>query len=117
MELGNDDLTDGLVALDIPFAEDFKTRLSLGVRKQDGYVTRPDGTDLGDTDTFFGMFKAVWHRVRATFIFDITSSDENGSPLVFAAMNEAATFPRVTCRVSQTARCRRQGSPTNRLCR
>ncbi len=98
VELGNDDLMDGLVALDIPFAEDFKTRLSLGVRKQDGYVTRPDGTDLGDTDTFFGMFKAVWtptDRVRATFIFDITSSDENGSPLVFAAMNEAATFPRV----------------------
>lgn len=98
VELGNDDLMDGVVALDIPFAEDFKTRLSLGVRKQDGYVTRPDGTDLGDTDTFFGMFKAVWtptDRVRATFIFDITSSDENGSPLVFAAMNEAATFPRV----------------------
>ena len=98
VELGNDDLMDGVVALDIPFAEDFKTRLSLGVRKQDGYVTRPDGTDLGDTDTFFGMFKAVWtptDLVRATFIFDITSSDENGSPLVFAAMNEAATFPRV----------------------
>ncbi len=25
----------------------------------------------------------------------MTSSDENGSPLVFAAINEGATFPRV----------------------
>ena len=97
-ELGNDSLADGQVSLDIPFGEKFKTRLSLGMRKQDGYVTRPDGTDLGDTDTFFGMFKGVWtpsERVRATFIVDVTSSDENGSPLVFATINEAATFPRV----------------------
>ncbi|HEU4780396.1 MAG TPA: TonB-dependent receptor [Steroidobacteraceae bacterium] len=97
-EFGTDNLVDGLVALDMPFSEEFRTRLSLGIRSQDGYVTRPDGTDLGDTDTFYGMFKAVWtpsDRVRGTFIFDLTSSDENGSPLVFAAMNEAATFPRV----------------------
>jgi iron complex outermembrane receptor protein len=97
-ELGSDSLVDATLALDMPFAENFKTRLSLGIRQQDGYVTRPDGTDLGDTDTIFGMFKAVWtpsERVRGTFILDMTSSDENGSPLVFAAINEGATFPRV----------------------
>jgi iron complex outermembrane receptor protein len=97
-ELGNDNLMDGQVSLDIPFSEKLKTRLSLGMRRQDGYVTRPDGTDLGDTDTFFGMFKGVWtpsDRVRATFIVDMTSSNENGTPLVFAAINEGATFPRV----------------------
>jgi iron complex outermembrane receptor protein len=95
---GTDSLIDGLVALDAPLSSTFKTRISLGVRKQDGYVTRPDGTDLGDTDTFMGTLKAVWtptERTRATFAFDYTKSDENGSPLVFAAMNEAATFPRV----------------------
>jgi iron complex outermembrane receptor protein len=97
-EIGSDDLMDGQVTLDIPFGETFKSRLSLGMRRQDGYVTRPDGTDLGDTDSFFGMFKGVWtpsDRVKATFIVDMTSSNENGSPLVFAAMNEGATFPRV----------------------
>jgi iron complex outermembrane recepter protein len=97
-EIGNDALLDGQVSVDIPFGEKFKSRLSLGLRQQDGYVTRPDGTDLGDTDSFFAMFKGVWtpnDRVKATVILDMTSSDENGSPLVFAAINEAATFPRV----------------------
>ena len=67
--LGNDNLIDGLVALDMPLsARRSRRALSLGMRQQDGYVTRPDGTDLGDTDTFFGMFKGVWtpsDRVRA----------------------------------------------------
>jgi iron complex outermembrane receptor protein len=97
-ELGDDNLIDALVALDVPLSDTFKTRVSVGMRKQDGYVERPDGTDLGDTNTFMGMVKAVWtptEKVRATFAFDYTKSDENGSPLVFAAMNEAATFPRV----------------------
>ena len=97
-EIGDNSLIDGMVALDIPFAPEFRTRLALGMRKQDGYVTRPDGTDLGDTDTFFGQWKAVWtpsDRLKATFIVDMTSSNENGTPLVFAAINETATFPRV----------------------
>jgi iron complex outermembrane receptor protein len=97
-EIGDNNLMDGVVALDMPFSPEFRNRVSLGMRRQDGYVKRPDGTDLGDTDTFFGQWKSVWtptDRMRATFIFDVTSSNENGSPLVFAAINEAATFPRV----------------------
>jgi len=75
------------------------------MRKQDGYVTRPDGTDLGDSNTFTGMTKWVWtpsDSVRAALAVDYTEADENGSPLVFAAINEAATFPRVS---SQEAGC------------
>ncbi len=37
------------------------------MRKQDGYVTRPDGTDLGDTDTFFGMFEGGLDAERTAF--------------------------------------------------
>src|SRR3982751_6217634 len=55
--LGNDNLIDGFVALDTPFSNALKARFSVGVRKQDGYVTRPDGTDLGDTNTFTGTMK------------------------------------------------------------
>jgi iron complex outermembrane receptor protein len=102
---GNDSLMDGFLALDMPFSDSFKTRWSLGVRKQDGYVERPDGTDLGDTNTFTGMTKWVWtpsDTVRAALAVDYTKADENGAPLVFAAMNEAATFPRVA---SQGAGC------------
>jgi iron complex outermembrane receptor protein len=95
---GTDSLLDGFIALDAPFSETFKSRFSFGIRQQDGYVTRTDGTDLGDTDTFTGMAKFVWspsERTRGALLFDYTKSDENGSPLVFAAINEAATFPRV----------------------
>lgn len=95
---GERSLIDALVALDVPLSENFKTRVSLGMIQQDGYVERADGTDLGDKDSFMGTLKAVWtpsENVRAVFGFDYTKSDENGSPLVFAAMNEGATFPRV----------------------
>lgn len=96
---GSDSLIDGFLALDIPFSETFLTRFSFGSRMQDGYVTRTDGTDLGDTDTYTALAKFVWtphDRMTARLGFDYTKSDENGSPLVFATMNEAATFPRVS---------------------
>ncbi len=112
-ELGADSLTDGFVALDIPFSNTLKTRWSAGYRNQDGYVTRPDGTDLGDTNTWTARTKWVFtpsDKVRAAFILDYTKSDENGSPLVFAAINEAATFPRVA---SQDAGCSGVVFPTS----
>jgi iron complex outermembrane receptor protein len=95
---GTDSLMDGFIALDAPFSDALKTRFSFGIRKQDGYVTRTDGTDLGDADTFTGMTKWVWKpsdSVRVTFAGDYTKADENGSPLVFAAITETATFARV----------------------
>jgi iron complex outermembrane recepter protein len=95
---GTDSLMDGFIALDAPFSNTLKTRFSFGIRKQDGYVERTDGTDLGDSDTFTGMTKWVWtpsDRTRVVFAGDYTKSDENGSPLVFAAITETATFARV----------------------
>jgi iron complex outermembrane recepter protein len=96
--IGSDSLLDGFVALDVPFTESLRSRFSIGVRNQDGYVKRTDGTDLGDTDTYTALAKFVWTPVswlRGTVSLDYTSSDENGTPLVFAAINESATFPRV----------------------
>lgn len=95
---GSDSLVDAFLAVDVPFSDVFKSRFSFGIRKQDGYVTRTDGTDLGDTNTYTGMAKFVLtptDRLTATFAFDYTESDENGSPLVFAAITEDATFARV----------------------
>jgi iron complex outermembrane receptor protein len=102
---GSDNLMDGFLALDVPLSDSFRSRFSFGLRQQDGYVERTDGTDLGDTDTYTATAKFVWtpsDTVRATLAMDYTQSDENGSPLVFAAINEAATFPRVA---SLTAGC------------
>jgi len=102
---GNDNLVDGFLALDTPFSNAVKARFSFGIRQQDGYVTRPDGTDLGDTNTFTGAMKWLFapsDKFKARLAADYTKADENGSPLVFAAINEAATFPRVA---SQDAGC------------
>jgi iron complex outermembrane receptor protein len=96
--LGSDSLVDVFGAIDAPFSDTFKSRFSLGVRQQDGYVTRTDGIDLGDVDTYTATAKLVWtpsDSLSVRFALDYTKSDENGSPLVFSAINETATFPRV----------------------
>jgi len=96
--LGSDHLYDGFLALDVPISSTLKSRFSAGRRKQDGYVIRTDGTDLGDTNTYTFTSKVVWQpvdKVEARWLSDYTNADEHGSPLVFASINTAATFPRV----------------------
>lgn len=98
---GSDNLVDGFLALDVPMSETLRTRFSAGLRKQDGYVTRNDGTDLGDTNTYTLTGKAIWEpndKLSARLLADYSHSNENGSPLVFAAINTTATFPRVASR-------------------
>jgi iron complex outermembrane receptor protein len=95
---GSDNLLDGFLALDAPLTDTLKSRFSFGIKQQDGYVERTDGTDLGDTNTYTAMAKFVWtpsDAFKGTLLADYTRSDENGSPLVFAAITETQTFPRV----------------------
>ena len=96
--LGSDHLYDGFLAVDVPIADTLKSRFTAARRKQDGYVTRTDGTDLGDTNTYTLTSKFVWkptEKVEGRWLAEYSSADEHGSPLVFAAINTAATFPRV----------------------
>jgi iron complex outermembrane receptor protein len=97
--LGSDNLRDGFGALDIPISDTLKSRFTIGARKRDGYVKRVrTGEDLGDTNTYTATAKLVWQPVqslRAALHLDYTKSDENGSPLVFSAITETQTFPRV----------------------
>jgi iron complex outermembrane receptor protein len=95
---GSDSLIDAFGALDVPFSDTFKSRFTAGLRKQDGYVTRTDGEDLGDTNTYTVTAKLLWRpsdTFEGRFLADYTKSDENGSPLVFAAYTETAAFGRV----------------------
>ncbi|TLY65026.1 MAG: TonB-dependent receptor, partial [Gammaproteobacteria bacterium] len=92
---GSDSLLDGFVALDAPISGTLKSRFTAGRRKQDGYVSRPDGTDLGDTNTYTLTSKFVWKptkKLEARWLADYSNADEHGSPLVFASINTAATF-------------------------
>src|SRR2546430_4009710 len=95
---GSDKLFDGFLALNAPLSDALKARFTAGRRKQDGYVTRTDGTDLGDTNTYTLTSKFIWkptEKLEARWLADYSHADEHGSPLVFASIDRKSTFPRV----------------------
>jgi iron complex outermembrane receptor protein len=94
--LGENNLKEAFGAFDLPLGGDWSARLALGMRQRDGYVTRvSDGKDLGDEDMRTGQL-ALRYKPSESFSLtlrgDYTEEDENGSPFVFRAMNEGATF-------------------------
>jgi iron complex outermembrane receptor protein len=94
---GDDSLREGFAAVDIPISEQVGFRASIGARKRDGYVTRVyDGMDLGDEDSYTAQATLRWEASDAftlTARGDYSKEDENGSPFVFATINEAQVFP------------------------
>ena len=94
--LGEDNLREAFGAFDIPLGGDWSSRLALGFKQRDGYVKRVfDGKDLGDEDMRTGQLAVRWKPSESfdlTVRGDYTKEDENGSPFVFRAMNEGATF-------------------------
>jgi iron complex outermembrane receptor protein len=93
---GEDNLYEAFGAFDLPLSGNWSSRLALGMRKRDGYVTREfDGKDLGDENMATGQIAL---RYNPSDVFDMTlrgdytKEDENGSPFVFRSINEAATF-------------------------
>lgn len=97
--VGSDNLLTTFVGVDLPVSDTLLTRFTYGSKKQDGYVTRAyDGVDLGDTNNFVVTAKMLYQPSDALEInlnFDYAEADEHGSPLVFAASNESATFQKV----------------------
>ena len=93
---GEDGLLEAFGAFDLPMSDTWSARIALGLKQRDGYVTRvSDGKDLGDEDMQTGQLALRWQpsdSFKLTLRGDYTKEDENGSPFVFAAMNEAATF-------------------------
>ena len=94
--VGEDGLLEGFGAFDVPLGDTWSARVALGARERDGYVKRAfDGEDLGDESMYTGQVAVRWKPAEAfamTLRADYTKEDENGSPFVFRAMNEAATF-------------------------
>lgn len=94
--VGSDNLREAFVAVDLPISDDVLSRFTFGKKTQDGYVKRLyDGVDLGDSNTYTFTGKIVYdamERLKLKLQFDYTEADENGSPLVFAEINENAAF-------------------------
>ncbi len=95
--VGDDDLREAFIAVDLPISDTLGARVSGGIRQRDGYVIRTfDGLDLGDENshTFQGTLR--WEPSDAftlTWRADYTNEDENGSPFVFVAINGSQAFP------------------------
>jgi iron complex outermembrane receptor protein len=102
--VGDDNLREAFAAVDVPFFDGLAARVSLGARKRDGYVTRiVDGVDLGDENTITAQTAVLWNATdnfTVTLRGDYTHEDENGSPFVFAAINETQAFPAAISRGS-----------------
>ena len=94
--VGEDNLIDVFGATDLFDGEQWSARVSAGYRSRDGYVDRVfDGADLGDQNIVTGQVALRWEptdSVTLTLRGDYTEQDENGSPFVFRAMNEAQLF-------------------------
>ena len=94
--IGEDNLREGFAAVDLPITDGLGARVSVGARKRDGYVTRlVDGMDLGDENTYTIQSSLRWNTDAFTLTLrgDYSEEDENGSPFVFAGINESQVFP------------------------
>ncbi len=58
---GTDGRLNFKAAVDIPLGETLKSRLSVGLFNQDGYVSRTDGLELGDDDTVTARLAFDWN--------------------------------------------------------
>ncbi|MGH1471476.1 MAG: TonB-dependent receptor [Cellvibrionaceae bacterium] len=96
--IGDDSLFEFFGALDLPMGDALAARISLGARQRDGYVERIyDGVDLGNEDsyTFNGSLHGdIGDSVDFILRADYTEEDENGSPFVFAGINQSQAFPK-----------------------
>jgi iron complex outermembrane receptor protein len=79
--VGTDDRLDVAGSVMVPVTDTFAMRASLASFKQDGYVERADGTDLGDDDTLTGRVAFAFlpnDRLRVDVAADATRDRENG---------------------------------------
>ena len=96
--VGDDSLYHGFGALNLPLGNTLAARVSGGFRKRDGYVTRPDGLDLGADDNYSVNGGLNWVPSPKFLVFvrsDYTNRDDHGAPFVFASINEKAPVPAI----------------------
>lgn len=106
VRIGDDNLTEAFVAVDLPINDELLSRFSAGMRKRDGYVTREfDGQDLGNDNTYTLIGTLQYkpsEEFKVTIRGDFTDEDEHGSPFVFAGINESSPVAAI---VSVAAGC------------
>ncbi len=93
--VGDDERLEGRLSVNVPLADQLFAKASVLARQRDGYVIRPDGTDLGNEEMISGRLALRWlaaDNLEFNFAADITSKDENGAPFVLIDVEETAAF-------------------------
>lgn len=96
VSVGSDALVNVRGRLNLPLVEDkLAARGAIMFKKRDGYVTRTDGTDMGNQDSVSARLALRWTPTDAvTFDLagDYTSSESNGAPFVLLDVTESGGF-------------------------
>tara|TARA_B110001452_G_scaffold52783_1_gene40255 strand:+ start:4777 stop:7110 length:2334 start_codon:yes stop_codon:yes gene_type:complete len=91
--------TDGLYkvrgSINVPLSDTVLANFSGMKGKQDGYVDRPAGGDLGDDDVTAFRGKLLWSAsdtLEVSLGFDYSSEDENGPAFLLIDVDEVGQF-------------------------
>ena len=93
--IGIDNMQRAKVHLNVPLMNNLLSKFSLASMKQDGYVKRPDGTNLGDDNTLTGRATFLWspnNSVEALLSVEISRDRENGPPMTLLDINLGNTI-------------------------
>lgn len=85
IKLGTDDRFDVRGSLNVPLSDTFYAKVSAASFRQDGYVFRPDGKDLGDQDYKIGRIALRWiatDDLEFNLAADYSRDKTNGPPIV-----------------------------------
>jgi iron complex outermembrane recepter protein len=95
LTFGSDDKIDGKLSVNGQLAENLFATASFVSKNRDGYVHRPDGTDMGDESSLAGRLALRWlptDDIEVNLAFDAAERDENGAPFTLVDVNPAAAF-------------------------
>ena len=87
---GTDNRIDLKATVDLPISETFLSKFSVAYLKQDGYVKRDDGINLGDKDVLSGRASFLLtpnEDLEINFAFEGSRSRENGPALTLIGIN------------------------------
>ncbi|MFO1354658.1 MAG: TonB-dependent receptor [Gammaproteobacteria bacterium] len=96
---GTDDRLDIVGSINVPLADNLFSSFSAGRLTQDGYVRRPDGTNLGDEDTLTGRAALRWlasQALEVNFSVEGTRSRENGPAFTLIGIDKGPVINRGT---------------------
>lgn len=96
---GTDDRLDVVGSVNVPLADNLFSSFSAGRLAQDGYVHRPDGTNLGDEDTLTGRAALRWlasPALEVNFSVEGTRSRENGPAFTLIGIDKGEVINRGT---------------------